>query len=81
LTWSDVLAGDKGQVQLSFVGKGGVVRQVLLPEAVSRALVSLRGDAGANDLYSPVARLAPGSPSAPCSASSMRGGAPASERR
>jgi len=55
LTWSDVLAGDKGQVQLSVVGKGGVVRQVLLPEAVSRALLSLRGDAGANDPYSPVA--------------------------
>ena len=49
LTWSDVLARDKGQVQLSVVGKGGVVRQVLLPEAVSRALLSLRGDAGVND--------------------------------
>src|SRR5215471_957244 len=49
LTWSDVLARDKGQVQLSVVGKGGVARQVLLPEAVSRALLSLRGDAGAND--------------------------------
>src|SRR5215813_14251557 len=49
LTWSDVLPRDKGQVQLSVVGKGGVVRQVLLPEAVSRALLSLRGDAGAND--------------------------------
>jgi len=49
LTWSDVLPRDKGQVQLSVVGKGGVARQVLLPEAVSRALLSLRGDAGAND--------------------------------
>ena len=49
LTWSDVLPRDKGQVQLSVVGKGGVMRQVLLPEAVSRALLSLRGDAGAND--------------------------------
>jgi integrase/recombinase XerD len=49
LTWSDVLARDKDQVQLSVVGKGGVMRQVLLPEAVSRALLSLRGDAGAND--------------------------------
>ena len=49
LTWLDVLARDKGQVQLSVVGKGGVVRQVLLPEAVSRALLSLRGDAGADD--------------------------------
>jgi integrase/recombinase XerD len=30
-------------------GKGGKVRQVLLPEIVSRSLLSLRGDAGAND--------------------------------
>jgi site-specific recombinase XerD len=49
LTWSDVLAREKGQVQLSITGKGGVVRQVLLPAAVSRSLLSLRGDAGAND--------------------------------
>jgi integrase/recombinase XerD len=49
LTWSDVLARDRGQVQLSITGKGGIVRQVLLPEAVSRALLSLRGDAGVND--------------------------------
>jgi integrase/recombinase XerD len=49
LIWSDVLPRDKGQVQLSIVGKGGKVRQVLLPEIVSRALQSLRGDAGAND--------------------------------
>ena len=28
---------------------GGRVRQVLLPEVVSRSLLSLRGDAGAND--------------------------------
>ena len=49
LAWADVLPRDKGQLQLSVTGKGGVVRQVLLPEAVSRALLSLRGDAGAND--------------------------------
>ena len=36
-------------MQLSILGKGGKVRQVLLPEIVSRALLSLRGDAGAND--------------------------------
>jgi integrase/recombinase XerD len=36
-------------VQLSITGKGGKVRQVLLPEIVSRSLLSLRGDAGAND--------------------------------
>jgi integrase/recombinase XerD len=40
---------DEGRVQLSILGKGGKVRQVLLPEIVSRSLLSLRGDAGAND--------------------------------
>jgi integrase/recombinase XerD len=49
LTWSDVLARGRGQVQLSITGKGGIVRQVLLPEAVSRGLLALRGDACAND--------------------------------
>src|SRR5262249_202329 len=49
LTWSEVLARDKGQVQLSVTGKGGIVRQVLLPEAVSRSLLPQRGAAGAND--------------------------------
>jgi site-specific recombinase XerD len=48
LTWSDVLPRDD-RVQLSIIGKGGKVRQVLLPEIVSRSLLSLRGDAGAND--------------------------------
>jgi integrase len=42
LTWADVLMRDKGQVQLSITGKGGIVRQVLLPGAVSRSLLSLR---------------------------------------
>jgi Phage integrase family len=36
-------------VQLSITGKGGKVRQVLLPEIVSCSLLSLRGYAGAND--------------------------------
>jgi hypothetical protein len=36
-------------VQLSLTGKVGKVRQVLLPDVVSRSLLSLRGDAGAND--------------------------------
>jgi integrase/recombinase XerD len=44
-----VLAREEGRVQLSITGKGGKVRQVLLPAIVSRALLSLRGDAGAND--------------------------------
>jgi integrase/recombinase XerD len=48
LTWADVLPrGDR--MQLSITGKGGKVRQVLLPEVVSRSLLSLRGNAGDND--------------------------------
>jgi integrase/recombinase XerD len=49
LNWADVLPRDEGRVQLSITGKGGKARQVLLPEIVSRSLLSLRGDAGAND--------------------------------
>ena len=48
LTWADVIARDD-KVQLSITGKGGRVRQVLLPKSVSRSLLALRGDAGAND--------------------------------
>ena len=48
LKWADVIErGDR--VQLSVTGKGNRVRQVLLPEAVSGQLLSLRGDAGNND--------------------------------
>jgi integrase/recombinase XerD len=49
LTWGDVLPRDNGRVQLSVVGKGALVRQVLLPEIVSRSLLSLRGEAGDGD--------------------------------
>ena len=49
LTWSDVLPRDNDLVQLSIVGKGEKPRQVLLPDIVSCALLTLRGDAGAND--------------------------------
>jgi integrase/recombinase XerD len=48
LAWADVIERDT-QVQLSVTGKGGRVRQVLLPESVSTQLLALRGDAGAND--------------------------------
>src|SRR5262245_41668205 len=48
LTWADVLPRDD-RVQLSILGKGGKVRQVLLSEVVSGSLLSLRGDAGADD--------------------------------
>jgi integrase/recombinase XerD len=49
LNWVDVLPRDEGRVQLSITGKGGKVRHVLLPEIVSRSLLSLRGNAGAHD--------------------------------
>jgi integrase/recombinase XerD len=49
LTWADVLPREKERVQLNVIFKGGKVRQVLLPEIVSRSLLSLRGDAGASD--------------------------------
>jgi integrase/recombinase XerD len=48
LTWADVLMRGE-RVQLSILGKGGKMRQVLLPEVVSRSILSLRGDAGPND--------------------------------
>jgi|SRR5262245_22005237 len=48
LTWEDVISREKG-AQLSITGKGGKVRQVLLPDVVSRSLLSLRSDAGAGD--------------------------------
>jgi integrase/recombinase XerD len=48
LIWADVIARDD-RVQLNVKGKGGIVRQVLLPAVVSKALTDLRGDAGAND--------------------------------
>jgi site-specific recombinase XerD len=49
MTWSDVIARDGGKIQLSVLGKGHKRREVLLPEVVGRALLSLRGDASAND--------------------------------
>ena len=48
LVWADVLERDD-RLQLSVTGKGGFVRQVLLPEVVPKSLLSIRGDAGAND--------------------------------
>jgi integrase/recombinase XerD len=48
LKWADVVDRDP-LVQLSVTGKGGRVRQVLLPRVVSHALVVLRDDAAASD--------------------------------
>ena len=47
LKWGDVIARER-QIQLSVLGKGGLVRQVLLPKTVSRQLLELRGDVGAS---------------------------------
>jgi integrase/recombinase XerD len=49
LTWADVLPRENDLVQLSILGKGEKPRQVLLPDIVSRSLLTLNGDAGAND--------------------------------
>jgi integrase/recombinase XerD len=56
LTWGDVLPRDGGRVQLSITGKGGVLRQVLLPDIVSRSVLTLRGDAKDNDPVFPNSR-------------------------
>ena len=49
LSWSHVIVRADGNVQLDVIGKGNKVREVLLPEAVGRSLLSLRGNAGTND--------------------------------
>lgn len=59
LTWGDVLPRDGGRMQLCVVGKGAIVRQVLLPEIVSRSLLSLRGDAGNDDSVFPARHRGP----------------------
>ena len=48
IKWGDVILRDE-LVQLCVTGKGGRIRQVLLPEALSKQLLALRGDAGANN--------------------------------
>jgi integrase/recombinase XerD len=48
LSWADVIERDT-RIQLSVTGKGGRIRQVLLPETVATAILALRNDAGAND--------------------------------
>src|SRR5262245_66689712 len=65
LTWADVLPRENDLVQLSILGKGEKPRQVLLPEIVSRSLLTLRGDAGGTTPCSLAAKEA-GSPRAPC---------------
>jgi hypothetical protein len=65
LTWTDVIERQDGQVQLDVLGKGGKRRQVLLPEVVSRSLLSLRGDAGAGAISSSPRVKASTSPSVP----------------
>lgn len=47
LTWAEIIERDGGQVQIHVVGKGGKVRQVMLPEIASAALLTYRADAPA----------------------------------
>ena len=61
LTWGDVILRDE-LVQLSVTGKGGRIRQVLLPEALSKQLLALHGDVGDND---PVFQTRSGKPLTP----------------
>ena len=62
-----MLPRENDLVQLSILGKGEKPRQVLLPEIVSRSLITLRGDAGPTIPYSQAAKEA-GSPRALCTA-------------
>lgn len=48
LRWSNVIARDSGEAQLDVIGKGGKVRQVLLPAELAKKLAALRGDAPAD---------------------------------
>ena len=46
LTWGDLIERDAGHLQIaSLVGKGGKVREVLLPTGVSNRIREFRGDA------------------------------------
>jgi site-specific recombinase XerC len=65
LSWADVIEHQDGKVQLDVLGKGGKRRQLLLPDAVGRSLLSLRSQAGSDDPVSARARAAVVSPSAP----------------
>jgi integrase/recombinase XerD len=46
LAWVDVIAREDGKVQLTILGKGEKRREVLLPSAVGKELLALRGNAG-----------------------------------
>lgn len=46
LTWANVIDRGDGAVQISVLGKGDKVRQVMLPPAIGRKLLGWRGEAG-----------------------------------
>ena len=48
LTWADVIVRPDGSVQLSVLGKGEKLRQVVLPDVVGHALLASRGAAPAS---------------------------------
>jgi integrase/recombinase XerD len=45
LLWADVIAREDGKMQLTVLGKGQKRREVLLPAAVGKELLALRGEA------------------------------------
>jgi integrase/recombinase XerD len=65
LQWRQVIERDSGEAQLELIGKGGKVRQVLLPAPIARRLLASRGDAPAE---------------APVFASTRRPGQPLTQR-
>ena len=48
LTWGQVIKRDRGEAQLSIVGKGDKAREVLVPAAIAGPLLASRGDAPAS---------------------------------
>jgi site-specific recombinase XerD len=47
LTWGQVIQRDRGEAQLSIVGKGSEAREVLIPAVIATRLFASRGDAPA----------------------------------
>jgi site-specific recombinase XerD len=61
LEWRMVIPRDSGEALLELVGKGGKLRQVLLPAAIAKQLLAARGDALPTDPVFPSTRK-PGQP-------------------
>jgi integrase/recombinase XerD len=48
LTWAQVIQRDRGEAQLSIIGKGSKSREVLIPTVIAARLFAARGDAPAS---------------------------------